>query len=164
MTIPKPLTDPIPEAWGFIVSLHGYDGFDRHDKYWFKTHSEMICFLCLGASEYLSSSDESPGALDEWNEKCKALDEKFLPTVEASMHGKDYIPRAMAEIANCFDSDERLAWWGQFRELMSGPQPFALKLRQQYFEDRVNPPSIVKGWEVERFTEWLAEFDGFIRP
>jgi hypothetical protein len=165
MTIPKPsVTAPSLEAWGFIVSHFGHDGFDRHEKYWFNTHSEMICFLCLGASEYLNSSNERPGAFDEWKERCKALDEKFLPTVEASRHGKDHIVRAMSDIANTFDSDESLAWWGQFRELVSGSQPFAQKLREEYYKDSqlVNTPTKVT--DTNHFNDWLVEFDGFIKP
>lgn len=165
MTIPQPsITAPSPESWGFIISHFGGDGFDRHDKFWFDTHSEMICFLCLGASRYLSSSDESPGAFDELKDRCKALEEKFLPTVEASRHGKDPSDRAMAEIADCFEADERLVWYGQFRELVGGTQPFAQKLREEYFQSSqlIEVPTNVT--DFDHFNDWLAEFDGFIKP
>ncbi len=140
------------ESWGFITS-HFKDGFDYHSSCWFNSQRELILFLCLKTNDYLGHSAEP-------------VKELLLPTIEAGVQGKHQLEKALYTLWSLFDSSTKVVWWGQAEELMTGQETFALKLRQQYFEDRglVDPPSLVTGWEVDQFREWLAEFDGFIRP
>ena len=142
------------ESWGFITS-HFREGFDYHSSYWFNSQRELILFLCLKTNDYLGHS-EAPVKVEEL----------LLSTIEAGVQGKHNLEKALYTLWSLFDSSTKVVWWGQAEELMTGQESFALKLRQQYFEDRglVDPPSLVTGWEVDHFREWLAEFDGFIRP
>jgi hypothetical protein len=140
-----------PNSWGYITRHFGNGGWDYHESFWFKTQSALIFWLCLATGEYPDGG--------------RTREDVLFTTILASQRSPRDMEAALIAIEDFLDGRD-LVWWGQCQDLLTGEQPFPVKLRKQYFSDRglVNPPEYITGWEVEHFNEWLVEFDGFRKP
>jgi hypothetical protein len=131
--VPTPTEHPEMDSCGLVFRLRA------NDIYWFENPRQMIAFLYLGGTRYLSGCT--------WERKHSVSSRLLAAWSQASADiGKDllYLEHHVGRAEKLLKGDADILWWGKFRDLIEGEDQFPQEIRDLFWrctgDARPKPP------------------------